>query len=106
MKIHGLVALLVSSMFHEPRPLAFNLYATSGFLLDVLYVCTSMSYNLGTEIETGKRLKIDRDALLGPFALPKLANIQAYQGCISIYTSKLVSFELFRFPATEPPFID
>lgn len=94
---HILIALAPSRSFHVPRAAAFDLDTAAGFLLDMLDIGSSMSYNLGAEIEARHRLNANRDFLLGPFALstvrregrrlqnlvPTLPNSSRSTGCCS-----------------------
>jgi hypothetical protein len=68
-KIHVLIALLTSPVFHESRATALDLDTASGLLLDVLHIRTSMANNLSAEVKARKRFEIDRDLLFRPFAL-------------------------------------
>lgn len=73
MKVHLLITLLASTMFHEARPTTLDLDSASSLLLNVLDIRTSMTNNLSTKVKTRDRLEVNRDLLLGPFALQKSA---------------------------------
>jgi hypothetical protein len=74
MKIHILITLATSTVFHKSRATALDLNTASGLLLNVLDICTAMTYNLSTKIEARKWFKGNGDLLLRPFALfPGLA---------------------------------
>lgn len=55
-QVHGLVALATCALLHEARVAAFDLDAAACFLLDVLNVGASLTYDLGSEIEAWERL--------------------------------------------------
>jgi hypothetical protein len=69
MQEHRFVAFPASARLNESRAPAFDLNATPSLLLNVLHVGTALANDLGTQVKAGDRLKIDRDALIGPFAL-------------------------------------
>ena len=69
MQVHWLIALLAGTVFHEPRPSSLDLDATSGLLLNMLHVRTTVTYNLSPQIESWNGIKIDWDSFFGPFAL-------------------------------------
>jgi hypothetical protein len=69
MQIHGLVALSIRAMFSEARAASFDLDFATGLLLNMLHVCSALTDNLGSQVETLDRLKVDRNSLLGPFPL-------------------------------------
>ncbi len=71
MKVHRLIALLIRAMLCEARVPSFNLHSAAGFLLNMLHVSASVTYNLCSQIEPRYRLEINRDAFLGPFTLRK-----------------------------------
>ena len=56
-------------MLHKARPATLDLDTASSFLLDMLDVSASVSYNLSTKVESRKRLQVDGNTLLRPFAL-------------------------------------
>ena len=66
---HWLIAFPASTGLHETRATAFDLNLAASLLLDVLHVGTALSDDLSAEVEARDRFEIDRDALLGPFAL-------------------------------------
>lgn len=69
MQIHGLITLSVSVVFHEPRPATFDLYFASSLVLDILDILTTLTDNLGTEVEAIDRLQVYWNAFFRPLAL-------------------------------------
>jgi hypothetical protein len=55
MKVHWLVTLSASALFHKARATALDLNLAPRLLLYVLHVGTSLSDDLGTEVETRDR---------------------------------------------------
>jgi hypothetical protein len=68
-QVHGLIALRVCAVFHKTRAVTFDLYTTSCLLLDVLHVGSTVSDNLGAQVEARNWFHIDRDAFFRPFTL-------------------------------------
>jgi hypothetical protein len=87
-EIHWLVTLPASALFHKTRATALDLNLAPRLLLNVLHVGTSLSDNLGTEVEPRYRFQTDRNLFFGPFA-----------------AAKFVALDLFWLPAAESPFI-
>lgn len=73
-QIHVFIALSSCRMLHKSRATALNLHTAARFLLDMLDICTPVTYNLSSQIETWDRFKIDGDFLLWPFALHNVSN--------------------------------
>lgn len=69
MEEHRIVAFALRAGFDEARATALDLDATAGLLLDVLHIRTTLTNDLGTQIEPGNRLEVDWNALVWPFAL-------------------------------------
>lgn len=69
MQIHRFITFTISPMFCKSRTSTFDLYTTSGFLLDVLYICTTMTNNLSPKVEASDWFEIDGYTFLWPFAL-------------------------------------
>jgi hypothetical protein len=104
---HVFIALLVSGRLKIPRTSSLDLYATSCLLLDMLYVSTSMSNDLGTQIEPMYGLQADRDLLFGPFTLHKDCQYTCFtRKSQEPYSTKLVTFNLLLISTAETPFID
>ena len=66
---HFVLAFLSRGILNVSRTATLDLHATSGFLLDVLDIGTTMTHHLSAEVEARKRLETDSETLLGPFAL-------------------------------------
>jgi hypothetical protein len=69
MQEHRFVAFPASARLNESRAPAFDLNATPSLLLNVLHVGTALANNLGTQIEPGDWLEVNRNPLIGPFTL-------------------------------------
>lgn len=69
MQIHRFIAFSASAVFNETRSTAFDLNLAVSLLLDMLHIRTALADYLSTKVESRKRFEIDRDSLLGPFAL-------------------------------------
>lgn len=109
MQEHRLVALPASARFDEPRAPTLDLNATASLLLDVLYVGTTLTDNLRTQIEPGDRFKINRNPLIGPFALYKVSSALFLSRIIGrkSYATKFVPlYLLLGFPPTESSLVD
>lgn len=74
MQVHGLVAFSAGANLSKPRATALYLDLATGLLLDMLDISAALTNNLCTEIESWNGIKVDRDALFGPFALGKLVS--------------------------------
>lgn len=72
MQIHRLVTFAVSTVLHEARVSTFDLNTAARFLLDMLYVGTSMADDLSAKIEARNWFEIDGYTLFRPFASSKL----------------------------------
>lgn len=77
-KIHVLITLTTCAMLHETRTTSLDLNTTSSFLLNVLYISSTVANNLCTEVKALNRFKINRNLLLGPFTLRKIVSNQIY----------------------------
>ena len=69
MQEHWFVAFPPRARFNETRATALDLHTTASLLLDVLDIGTTLTNDLCAQIEARYRFKINRDALLRPFAL-------------------------------------
>jgi hypothetical protein len=69
MQVHRLITLTASAMLHKSGTAAFNLNTASSLLLNMFHVCTAMSDDLRTEVETWDWLKVNWNSLLRPFTL-------------------------------------
>lgn len=69
MQIHCFVALLIGARLQKPRTTTLDLDTAPGLLLDMFDVCTTVTDDLSAEVKAGDRLELDRNLLLGPFAL-------------------------------------
>jgi hypothetical protein len=106
---HRLVALPASARFDESRASTLDLNATASLLLDVLHVGTTLADNLRTQIESRNWFKVNRNPLIGPFALYKVSSALFLSRIISrrSYATKLVSlYLLLGFPPTESSLVD
>lgn len=102
MQIHGLITLVSGIVLHETRSTALDLDTASSLLLDVFDIGTTLAYDLGTEIESGNRLKIHRDLLLWPFALCIMLKISRECWAQAMtYTTHGISLDLLWLPTTE-----
>ena len=88
-QIHGLVAFPVRAVLHKAGIAPFDLDAASSFLLDMLYVSSTVAHDLCSQVEALDWLKVDRNTFFGPFT-----------------TSKFVSLDLLRFSTSESSLID
>lgn len=66
---HRVVAFALRAVFDEAGATALDLDAAAGLLLDVLHIRTTLTNDLGAQIEPGNRLEVDWDALVWPFPL-------------------------------------
>ncbi len=106
MEIHRLVAFSASAMLHKSRVTALDLDTATSFLLDMLDVSASMTYNLCSQIEPRKWLEVDWYTLFWPFALGNNQPVAGRMQARTSYTSKLISFYLVWFPTSETPLIN
>lgn len=109
MEEHRFVTFAASARFDEARATALDLNTATGGLLDVLHVSTTLSNDLGSQVETGDWLKIDGDALIRPFALYEISQIFILiksKGTVS-YTAILIPLNLLLgFPASESSLVN
>lgn len=91
MQIHLLIALHLGIVLLETAASALDLDSAASLLLDVFHVRPASSDDLGAQVESGNRLKVDGDALFGPLA-----------------TSEVVALDLRRIlsRATETALVD
>jgi hypothetical protein len=64
---HGLITFPAGAWFQETGATTLDLHLATSLLLNVLHICTSLSDNLGSEIESRDRFQINRNPFLGPF---------------------------------------
>ena len=69
MEVHGFITLSICAVLHEARVAAFDLNTTASFLLDMLDISTTVTYDLCPEVEARNWLEINGNALFWPFAL-------------------------------------
>lgn len=107
MQKHILVTLAVGCLLEKAGAPPFDLDATSRLKLDVLDVGAAMTDDLGTEVESRNRVKIDGDLRLWPFALAgvSLLHTRSRKGGRDKYPSKLISLKVLRLPTTETALI-
>lgn len=79
---------MVRRSFEVTRASTFDLHSAASFLLNMLYVRTTMTYYLGAQIEPLNGFKVDRDPSFGP-----------------LRSSKLISFYLLLVSASESSFV-
>src|SRR5689334_21678030 len=104
-EVHGFVRLLAGAVLHEATTTPFDLHSASGLLLDVLDVGATLADDLSPQIETGDIFHIQENSLLWPFTLNHVSfDFQVQLGLT--HSAKLISFDLFGFSPTEPPFVD
>lgn len=89
MQIHLLIALPAGIVLHEATSSALDLHATPCLLLDVLYVTSTRTHNLRTQVEARDGLEVDWDALFRPLT-----------------TAERVTLNLFWLSATEATLVD
>jgi hypothetical protein len=104
MKVHVLIALTASTVFHESGSPPFDLDTASSFLLNMFNISSSMTNNLSTKVKPRNWFKINRNLLLGPFALFLVS-----QNCLKVsnntHSTKLVSLNLLWLSSAEASFI-
>jgi hypothetical protein len=106
MQIHRLVALPIRAMFSEAGAASFDLDFAAGLLLNMLHVRSTLTDNLGSQVETLDRLKVDRNSLLGPFPLYQVIRTPNFiQAQVVTYPSKFITFNLRLFPTAESTFV-
>lgn len=103
MEIHLFIALSICAVLHETRVAAFNLYTAASFLLDMLDVSTTVTYHLCPEVEARDWLKINGDALFGPFALQVVS--WPRHSWIWAYSSEFITLNLIWLSTSEPSLI-
>lgn len=69
MQIHLLIALVPSVVLHEARVAALDLYTASSLLLNVLDVGSTLTNDLGSEVEAWDGFEIYGNLFFGPFSL-------------------------------------
>lgn len=69
MEEHILITFPVRRCFEVAGSAALDLHAAARLLLNVLDIGTTVSHNLGAQVESMDGLQGDGDLLLGPFAL-------------------------------------
>lgn len=62
-------------MFHEPGATALDLYTTTSLLLNVFDILSTVPNDSRAQIKSRDRLQINRNSLLGPFALSLNVNV-------------------------------
>jgi hypothetical protein len=92
-------------MLHKARTATLDLNTASSLLLNMFHVCTSMTDDLRTKVKPWKRLKINRNLLLGPLALFICQQAPA-DSSDNAHSTKLISLNLLGFTATESTFIN
>lgn len=108
MQEHWLLAFSAGTGFHEAGASTFDLNLASSSLLNMLYICTALSDNLGTKVKARNWLKVHWNPLLGPFTLRIVSILLStvdYTPAIS-YTTVFITFHLFRLTSTESALID
>jgi hypothetical protein len=74
-------------------------------LLDVLDIVASTTNNLSPQVEASNWLEINRNFLLGPFALQQSVAVQRTEETIKTYTTEFVPFDL-GLAATKPALVN
>ena len=69
MKIHIILTLAIRRSLEIAGTAALDLYPAASLLLNMLHIRTTMPNDLGAQVETWDRLKVNWDASLGPFTL-------------------------------------
>jgi hypothetical protein len=72
---HGLITLPAGAWFQETGATTLDLHLATSLLLNVLHICTSLSNNLGSEIESRDRFQINRNPFFGPFTLYAISRL-------------------------------
>lgn len=103
-EIHRFIALSVCAVLHKARVAAFDLDTAASLLLNMLDVSATMTYHLCPKVEARDWLKVNGNALFGPFAL-QLVSLSR-NSWIRAYSSKLISLNLVWLPTPETSFID
>lgn len=80
MEVHGFVAFSIGSVFHKPRATTFDLNPTTSFLLNMLYICSLMAYDRGTEVKARDRFEIYRNSFFRPFSPTELVPFDLLNG--------------------------
>ena len=106
MKIHLLITLSASAMFHKSRVATLDLDTASSLLLNMLDVSASMTHNLCSQIKSWKGLKINWDTLFRPFALAGSQSCDAMIPAKTTYPSKFISLNCIWFSTSETSLID
>lgn len=108
MQEHGLIAFALSAVFDEAGATALDLNTTTGALLDVLHIGTALADDLGPQVESGDRFKIDGNAFLWPFALRDVSrlNLVFRFRQIIAYSTELIPLYLLGFSAPESPLVN
>lgn len=73
MKEHVLITLPSCGNLQISRTTAFDLDTAPCLLLDVFHIGTTVTDDLCAKVESGQRLELDGNLLLGPFALSRLS---------------------------------
>lgn len=71
MQKHRLIALSAGRLLDESRAAAFDLNSAASLLLNMFDIGAALTYDLRPQVESGNRLEIDGNTLLGPFSLVK-----------------------------------
>ena len=79
-KIHIILTLAIRRSLEIAGTAALDLYAAASLLLNMLHIRTAMANDLGAQVETWNRLKVNGDAGLGPFALFGVSKYVQVQG--------------------------
>lgn len=72
MEIHVVVALTVRRGLEVSGATALDLDAAAGLVLNVLHVRATRADDLGSDVESWHRFKVDGDLLIRPLALQEL----------------------------------
>jgi len=68
-QIHWLITLHASVVLDEAGTTTLNLNSTTGLVLNVLHVLTTLANNLSSKVKTRDWFEVNREALFRPFAL-------------------------------------
>jgi hypothetical protein len=103
-QIHRFIRLLACWVFHESWASAFDLDTAARLCLDMLDICTTLAYNLCTQVEAWDVLHVEYDALFRPFALMVLALCRTHR--LEAYPTKLISLHGVLITTSEASFVD
>jgi hypothetical protein len=103
---HGLITFPAGAWFQETGATALDLHLATSLLLNVLHICTSLSDNLSSEIESRDRFQVNRNPFLRPFTLYAISAFSEVNVWTSAYTAVFITLNRIRLAPTESSLVN